>query len=49
MHLRLGNLTLDQASFELSTDAGSVRLPNKEYQMLELLLPRWQRLLSCYL
>ncbi len=38
VHLRLGNLTLDQASFQLQTASGSVRLPNKEYQMLELFL-----------
>lgn len=46
VHLRLGNLTLDQASFELSTDAGSVRLPNKEYQMLELLLANAGQVIS---
>ena len=36
--LRRGNLTLDRASFELSTPTGRVRLPNKEFQMLEMLM-----------
>lgn len=36
--LRRGNLTLDRASFELSTPMGRVRLPNKEFQMLEMLM-----------
>ncbi len=36
--LRIGNLTLDQTSFELSSPSGSYRLANKEYQMMELLL-----------
>ncbi len=38
VHLRLGNLSLNQASFTLETSAGSLRLPNKEYQLLELFL-----------
>lgn len=36
--LTLGNITLDQATFELSSPSGSFRLANKEYQMMELLL-----------
>ena len=36
--LTLGNITLDQATFELSSPHGSYRLVNKEYQMMELLL-----------
>lgn len=36
--LRLGNLTLDRATFELSTPTGRLRLANKEFQLLELLL-----------
>ena len=36
--LTLGNITLDQATFELSSPNGSFRLANKEYQMMELLL-----------
>ena len=36
--LTFGNITLDQATFELSSPHGSFRLANKEYQMMELLL-----------
>lgn len=36
--LQMGNITLNCASFELSSPRGRLRLPNKEYQMLELLL-----------
>ena len=36
--LSFGNVTLDQASFELSAPGGSYRLANKEYQMMELLM-----------
>lgn len=36
--LQMGNVTLDCATFELSTPAGSFRLANKEFQVLELLM-----------
>lgn len=36
--LTFGNITLDQATFELSSPSGSFRLANKEYQMMELLM-----------
>lgn len=36
--LKLGNTTLDRATFELSTPTGSFRLANKEFQMLEILM-----------
>lgn len=36
--LKYGNLTLDRSSFELSTPEASVKLANKEYQMMELLM-----------
>lgn len=36
--LMLGNITLDQAAFELSSPHGSFRLANKEFQMMELLM-----------
>lgn len=36
--LQMGNITLNRASFELSSPGGRLRLPNKEFQMLELLL-----------
>lgn len=36
--LQMGNVTLNCATFELSTPAGSFRLANKEFQILELLM-----------
>ena len=36
--LHLGNITLDRATHELSSAAGSYRLASKEYQMMEMLL-----------
>ena len=44
--LRMGNVTLDRASFELSTPSGSFRLANKEFQMLELLMRNPKNLIS---
>ena len=36
--LAIGNLTLDRASYTLSTQASSLRLGNKEYQMMEMFI-----------
>lgn len=36
--LRMGNISLDRASFELASPAGSFRLANKEFQMMEMFL-----------
>lgn len=36
--LTFGNITLDQTTFELSSPSISVRLTNKEFQMMELLM-----------
>ena len=44
--LKMGNVTLDQSTFELSTPSGSVRLANKEFQMLELMMTNPHRLIS---
>ena len=44
--LQLGNVTLNRATFELSTPKGSLRLANKEYQMMELLLANSKNLIS---
>ncbi|MCP1102019.1 two-component system response regulator ArlR [Aequitasia blattaphilus] len=43
--LQVGNVTLDCATFELSTPSGSFRLANKEFQMLELLMSNPQNLI----
>ena len=36
--LRMGNITLDRANYELSSATGSFRLTNKEFQIMEMLL-----------
>jgi DNA-binding response OmpR family regulator len=36
--LRFGNITLDLASYELSSPSGSYKLANKEFQMMEMLM-----------
>ena len=42
----MGNVTLDCATFNLSTPTGSYRLANKEFQMMEMLMRSPQRLIS---
>ena len=44
--LQLGNVTLDRATYELSTPTGSYRLANKEFQMMEMLMSRPKNLIS---
>lgn len=44
--LTKGNITLDRATFELSTPKGSFRLANKEFQMLELMMSNPDQLIS---
>lgn len=44
--LTMGNVTLNRATFELSTVKGSFRLANKEFQMLELLMCNPHQLIS---
>ena len=44
--LEMGNVTLDQATFQLSTPHGSLRLANREYQLLELLMSNPHCLIS---
>ncbi len=44
--LQMGNVTLDRATFALSTPSGSFRLANKEFQMLELLMSNPGNLIS---
>lgn len=36
--LTVGNLTLDRATYELSSPGGSFRLANKEFQLMEILM-----------
>ena len=44
--LSFGNISLDRASFELSGPAGDVKLANKEFQMLELLMAKPGNIIS---
>lgn len=44
--LKFGNVVLNRASFELSTEAGNYRLANKEFQMMEMLMLHPQNLIS---
>lgn len=44
--LETGNLRLNRETFELSTGGESIRLGNKEFQMLEMLMSNHGRLIS---
>ncbi len=44
--LAFGNLSLDRSSYELSVGESSIRLGNKEFQMIEMLLSNPGRLIS---
>ena len=44
--LRVGNVTLDCASYELSGPEGSYKLANKEFQMMEMLMRQPKKLVS---
>ena len=44
--LSFGDITLDRASFELSGPGGDVKLANKEFQMMELLMSKPGNIIS---
>ena len=44
--LKVGNVTLDRATYQLSTISGSYRLANKEFQMMEMLMSNPSNLIS---
>lgn len=44
--LTMGNISLDRASYVLSSPTGSFRLANKEFQIMELLLSNPKNLIS---
>lgn len=44
--LAFGNITLDRSTFELASPAGSFRLANKEFQMMELLMSNPHHIIS---
>lgn len=44
--LRMGNVTLDRSTFELSASNSSFRLANKEFQMMEFLMSNPHHIIS---
>ena len=44
--LTMGNISLDRSSFELKGTAGSIKLANKEYQLMEMFLTNPRRVIS---
>lgn len=44
--LRVGNVTLDCASYELAAPGGSYKLANREFQMMEMLMRNPKQLIS---
>lgn len=44
--LKFGNITLNRATFELSSDTKSYRLANKEFQMIEMFMSNPRQLIS---
>ena len=44
--MTFGNITLNRAAFELASPFGQIRLPNKEYQMMEMLMMNSGQLIS---
>lgn len=44
--LIFGNISLDRATYELSSSTESFRLANKEYQMMEMLMTNPKQLVS---
>lgn len=44
--LTAGNITLDRATFELSSPTGSFRLANKEFQMMEFFMANPNHIIS---
>ncbi len=44
--LSFGNITLDRSTFELESPSGSMKLANKEFQMLEMLMSSPKNVIS---
>ena len=44
--LRMGNVSLDRSTFELSSPTGRFRLANKEFQMMEFLMSNPKHIIS---
>ena len=44
--LSFGNITLDRSTYELASPSGSIKLANKEYQMMEMLMSSPKNIIS---
>lgn len=44
--LKMGNISLNRSSYELSSESGSIRLSKKEYLMMEMLMKSKERPIS---
>lgn len=44
--LKLGNISLDRSTYELASDKSALRLANKEFQMLEMLMSNPGQIIS---
>ncbi len=44
--LKMGNIVLNRATFELTSSEGKIRLANKEFQMMEMLMANQGQLIS---
>ena len=44
--LSLGNITLDRSTYELASPSGSIKLANKEFQMMEMFLSSPEKVIS---
>ncbi len=44
--LKMGNITLDRATFALASPSGTFRLANKEFQMMEMLMANQSQIIS---
>lgn len=44
--IKVGNISLNKENYELSNDTSSLRLGNKEFQMMEMLMTNPKRLIS---
>ncbi|OOB77936.1 MAG: two-component system response regulator [Epulopiscium sp. Nele67-Bin001] len=44
--ITIGNITLNLTNYEISSEFGTIRLPNKEFQILEMLMANQTQVLS---
>lgn len=44
--LKLGNISLDRSTYELASDKSALRLANKEFQMMEMLMSNHGQIIS---